>query len=237
VFTEKIIFFGRSQTCDYAWGHGAAEAFVKLAQEEGIKVYNPVYDNAATSVTEWSTFISKIDASGADAMYSALTSPAIPVFIKQAYEFGLMDKIRVVAGGSPTETALEAGGIPTSGIIGATCWSWDMDTPESNAFAKAYWDEFKAVPPAQGCQSYVGAMMLFNAIDKAGSTDPQAIAAALKGASYYGPYGLVRIADDNCMRCAAVLVESQKAPSNPYGAKLVKKILVTVPVEKVGPPE
>ncbi len=223
---------------DYAWGHSCAEAFIDLAQKKELKIYNPKYDNASLTVTDWSPFISKISAAGVDGMYSCLRSPIIPRFTKQAYEFGLTKKIKIVAGGSPSEAALEAGGEKEVGIVTACCWSWDIDTPASQEFAKAYWEEFKEVPPSQGCQAYVGSMVLFNAIEKAGSTDPDKIANALKGATFDGPYGLVRISPkDNCMRTPAVLTETVLAPPNPYGAKIMKKVLVHLKAEQLGPPE
>jgi ABC-type branched-subunit amino acid transport system substrate-binding protein len=81
-------------------------------------------------------------------------------------------------------------------------------------------------------------MNLFKAIEKAGSTDAQAIAAALKGISYDGPYGTVRIsAKDNCMRNDAVLTETMAAPENPYGARVYMKVLETFKAEDLGPPE
>jgi branched-chain amino acid transport system substrate-binding protein len=149
-----------------------------------------------------------------------------------------MKKIKVVAGGSPSEADLEAGGEAEIGIVTACAWTWDINTPASQKFAKAYWEEFKAVPPSQGAQAYVGAMILFNGIEKAGSTDPEKIIQALKGASYDGPYGKVRISPkDNSMRTPALLTETKKAPTNPYGAKIIKKVLVTLKPEEVGPPE
>lgn len=224
---------------DYAWGHSCAEEFIKLASRKGIKIKNPTFDNAALNVTDWSPFISKIGASGADGMYSCLRSPIIPRFTEQASKFGLMNKIKVVAGGSPSEAALEAGGDTQLGVVTACCWSWDMDTPKSQAFAKAYWEEFKAVPPSQAAQAYTGSMVLFNAIEKAGSTDPKKIAKALSGATYDGPYGQVRISPkDNCMRTPAVLTETVKAPAgNPYNAKVLKKIIARLTPEEVGPAE
>ncbi|MCX5907930.1 MAG: ABC transporter substrate-binding protein, partial [Deltaproteobacteria bacterium] len=153
---------------DYAWGHSCAESFIDLAQKKGLKIYNPKYDNAALTVNDWAPFISKVSAAGTDGMYSCLRSPVIPRFTKQAFEFGLMKKIKIVAGGSPSEADLEAGGEAEAGMVTVCCYSWDIDTPASKAFAKAYWEEFKAVPPSQGAQAYVGAMMLFNAIAKAG---------------------------------------------------------------------
>jgi len=223
---------------DYAWGHSCAEAFVDLAKKKGVKIYNPKYDNAPLTVTDWAAFVSKVSASGCDGMYSCLRSPIIPRFTQQAYEFGLMKKIKIVAGGAPSEAALEEGGKAQAGVVTACCWSWGIDTPASKRFAKAYWEEFKAVPPSQGCQGYTGAMVLFNAIEEAGSTEPDKIAEALRGASFDGPYGLVRISPkDNCMRTPAVLTETVLAPPNPYGAKIMKKVLAHLKAEQLGPPE
>jgi branched-chain amino acid transport system substrate-binding protein len=133
---------------------------------------------------------------------------------------------------------LEAGGEAEAGMVTVCCYSWDIGTPASKAFAKAYWEEFKEVPPSQGAQAYVGAMMLFNAIEKAGSTDADKIANALKGASFNGPYGTVRISPkDNSMRTPAVLTETRVAPANPYNAKIIKKVLVHLQPEELGPPE
>ena len=100
------------------------------------------------------------------------------------------------------------------------------------------WKRFNTIPSDAACHSYVGAMNLFNGIEKAGSTDPQKIAAALKGISFNGPYGEVRIsAKDNCMRNSAVLTETTLAPGNPYGAKIYMKVLHTFSAEELGPPE
>jgi len=81
-------------------------------------------------------------------------------------------------------------------------------------------------------------MNLFKGIEKAGSTDVDAIADALRGISFDGPYGTVRIsAFDNCARNDAVLTETMAAPANPYGAKVNMKVLHTFKAEELGPPE
>ncbi|MDP3283147.1 MAG: ABC transporter substrate-binding protein, partial [Desulfobacterales bacterium] len=51
---------------DYAWGHDAGDRFIALAKQKGIKIYNEAYDKAPTSTKDWSSYISKIKASGAD---------------------------------------------------------------------------------------------------------------------------------------------------------------------------
>lgn len=222
---------------DYAWGHSCAEEFIKLATEKGIKIKNPTYDNAALNLVDWSPFITKIISAEVGGVYACLRSPVAPRFVQQASDFGLMEKVKII-GGTPSEAALEAAGESVVGLIGTCCWTWDIDTPKSKAFADAYWKEFKEVPPSQGAQAYTGAMVLFNAIEKAGGTDPKKIAEALKGATFDGPYGVVRISPkDNCMRTPVKVVVAEKAPKNPFGAKIIKKVVASLTPEEVGPAE
>jgi branched-chain amino acid transport system substrate-binding protein len=223
---------------DYAWGHDAGKRFIDLAKQNGIKIYNEDFDKAPISTKDWSSYISKIKASGADGVYMAFITNVIPVFAKQASDFGLQKQVKLVSAAAPGPLELEAGGEACHGIFGASDWSWDVNTPASDQWEKAFWDKYQTIPSDAAVHSYVGAMNLFNAIDKAGSTDPQAIAAALRGISFDGPYGTVRIsAKDNCMRNAAVLTETMAAPDNPFGAKVYMKVLKTFPADELGPPE
>lgn len=225
---------------DYAWGHDAGDRFVALAKEKGIKVVNPDYDKAPIKTTDWSTYISKIKASGADGIYIALITNVIPHFAKQAADFGLMKTARLVSGAAPGPMELEEGGETCYGIFGASDYAWDLQrmNPKAKTWNAAFWKEFKVIPSDAAAHSYVGAMNLFNGIEKAGSTDPKKIAAALKGISFDGPYGVVRIsAKDNCMRNDAVLTETMAAPANPYGAKVYMKVLKIFKAAELGPPE
>jgi len=224
---------------DYSWGHDAGERFIALAKENGIKIHNEKYDKAPTSTTDWSSYISKIKASGVDGVYMAFITNVIPVFAKQAADFGLQaNGVKMVSGAAPGPLELEAGGAACYGIFGASDWSWDVNTPTSDAWELAFWKKFNTIPSDAAVHSYVGAMNLFNAIEKAGSTDAKAIAAALKGISFDGPYGTVRIsAKDNCMRNDAVLTETMAAPPNPFGAKVYMKVLETFKADDLGPAE
>jgi branched-chain amino acid transport system substrate-binding protein len=223
---------------DYSWGHDAGERFIALAKENGIKIFNEKYDKAPTKTKDWSSYISKIKASGADGVYIAFITNVIPVFAKQAYDFGIQKKCKIISAAAPGPLELEAGGEACYGIFGASDWSWDVNTPKSDAWEKKFFERFKTIPSDAACHSYVGAMNLFNGIEKAGSTDPDKIAAALKGISFDGPYGTVRISPkDNCMRNSAVLTETMAAPPNPFGAKVIMKVLHTFKAEELGPPE
>jgi len=223
---------------DYAWGHDAGKRFIELAKQNGIKIYNEDFDKAPIATKDWSSYISKIKASGADGIYIAFITNVIPVFAKQAYDFGLQKQAKIVSAAAPGPVELEAGGEACYGIFGASDWSWDVNNPISDKWEKDFWEKYKTIPSDAAVHSYVGAMNLFNAIDKAGSTDPKAIADALRGISFEGPYGTVRIsAKDNCMRNDAVLTETMAAPQNPFGAKVYMKVLETFKASELGPPE
>jgi branched-chain amino acid transport system substrate-binding protein len=223
---------------DYSWGHDAADRFIKLAKENGIKIYNENFDRAPLKTKDWSSYISKIKASGVDGVYIALVTPIIPIFAKQAYDFGVQNTAKIISAAAPGPAELEAGGEACHGIFGASDWSWDVNTPISDEWEIKFFEKYQTIPSDAAVHSYVGAMNLFNAIDKAGSTDAKAIAAALKGISHDGPYGTVRISPkDNCMRNSAVLTETMAAPDNPFGAKVYMKVLKTFTAEELGPPE
>lgn len=225
---------------DYSWGHDAAQRFIKLAKANGITVVNPDFDRAPIKTTDWSTYLTKIKASGADGIYIALITNVIPHFAKQATDFGLMKTCRLVSGAAPGPLELEEGGSATYGIFGASDYAWDLQrfNPKAKKWNAAFWKMFKTIPSDAAAHSYVGAMNLFNAIEKAGSTDAKKVAAALRGISFDGPYGVVRIsAKDNCMRNAAVLTETMAAPANPYGAKVYMKVIKIFPAKVLGPPE
>jgi branched-chain amino acid transport system substrate-binding protein len=223
---------------DYAWGHDAGARFIDLAKKSNIKIYNDSFDKAPTSTTDWSSYISKIKAAGVDGIYIAFITNVIPVFAKQAFDFGLQKTMKIVSAAAPGPVELEAGGEACYGIFGASDWSWDVNSPTSDAWEKKYFETYKTIPSDAAVHSYVGAMNLFNAVDKAGSTDPDKIAQALRGISFDGPYGKVRIsAKDNCARNDAVLTETMAASSNPYGAKVVMKVLRTFKADELGPPE
>ncbi len=226
---------------DYAWGHDAGNRFVKLAEENGINVVNKDYDKAPIATKDWSSYVSKIKASGADGIYIALITDVIPRFVAQAAEFGLTKTCRIVSGAAPGAVDLENAGENGTGIFGASDYAWDLENhPEYAEKAKA-WNEkyhelYDAIPCDAAAHSYVGAMNLFKGIEKAGSTDPQKIAAALKGISFDGPYGKVWICpEDNCMRNDAVLTETMPSPSGKYGAKMYMKVLKVFKASELGP--
>lgn len=223
---------------DYAWGHDAGKRFIELAKQNGIKIYNEDFDKAPIATKDWSSYVSKIKASGADGIYIAFITNVIPVFAKQAADFGLQKQAKIVSAAAPGPLELEAGGEACHGIFGASDWSWDVNNPISDKWEKDFWEKYKTIPSDAAVHSYVGAMNLFNGIEKAGSTDPMAIADALRGISFDGPYGTVRIsAKDNCMRNDAVLTETMAAPQNPFGAKVYMKVLKTFKASELGPPE
>ena len=207
-------------------------------RQNGIKVYNEDFDKAPIATKDWSSYISKIKASGADGIYIALITNVIPVFAKQAYDFGLQNKAKIVSAAAPGPLELEAGGEACYGIFGASDWSWDVNTPVSDAWEMRILGKIQDHSLRCGRSQLRGGHEPVQRHRKGRQHGSQNIADALRGISFDGPYGTVRIsAKDNCMRNDAVLTETMAAPENPFGAKIYMKVLETFSAEELGPPE
>jgi branched-chain amino acid transport system substrate-binding protein len=221
---------------DYSYGHDAAEDFIRFAKEQGVKIVNENYDKAPVATTDWSSYITKIKASGADGIFVAIFTNAFADFSRQCREFGL--NARIIAPAAPGPMDLEKAGKAGAGILCVTNWSWDVNTPASDAWEMKYWEQYKTIPGNAAVCSYVAAKALFKGIEKAGSTDVDKIAEAMKGISVDGPLGVVRISPkDNSHRMGGIFAETQVAPPNPFGAKMYIKVLRSFTAEELGPPE
>jgi branched-chain amino acid transport system substrate-binding protein len=71
-----------------------------------------------------------------------------------------------------------------------TGYPWDqIDTPEHKAFRDAYSARFKEAPRQGSVVGYSTLKAIAAAVDKAGSTDPETLVAALNGLSIVSPFG------------------------------------------------
>lgn len=221
---------------DYSYGHDAADDFLRIAKEKGVKIANERYDRAPTTTTDWSTYLTKIKASGAEGIMTGIFTNALPDFARQASDFGV--KARIISPTAPGPAELDLGGMASKGILCITNWTWDVNTPASNVWKVKYWEKYKMIPGNAAACSYTAAKHLLQAIEKAGSTNVDKIAESMKGSITDGPMGVVRISPkDNNHRMGGVFTETLPAPPNPFGAKMYMKVLRTVTAEQMGPTE
>jgi branched-chain amino acid transport system substrate-binding protein len=162
---------------DYAWGHNSVQVFedeMKRAKKNFVgKVFAP------TGTKDYSTYITKIRQSGADACYLALGGDDYNVFLAQARQYNLPDKITLL-----TETvemnSIRAVGEASLGLIGSSRYAFTLDLPQNKTFVDMWQKEFKGTLP----DTYEGEMwqamdVIRAGIEKANSSETAPLRTAL----------------------------------------------------------
>jgi branched-chain amino acid transport system substrate-binding protein len=128
---------------DYAWGHNSVQVFeqeVTKAKKEFLgKVFAP------TGTKDYSTYITKIRQSGADAVFLVLQGDDNNAFLAQSQQYRLPEKVHLL-----TEivdlASIRAVGDAALGLIGSSRYSFTYDHPLNNAFVDLWKTEHKSVP-------------------------------------------------------------------------------------------
>jgi branched-chain amino acid transport system substrate-binding protein len=164
------------------YGRGLANAFEERASEVNIAVvarqsYDPTEQVSqrtfAAAVREWQNV-------EMDAIFLAGETPSAGLFIAEARAGG----IRVpIFGGDALGTPALMGVAARSaeGTVVATVYHPDASTAEAQRFVGAFSRRYKALPDAGAALAYDAVRVLADAIRRAGTSTPDAIATALHG--------------------------------------------------------
>ena len=182
---------------DYSFGKAVATAATKMLAEKrpDIKIVGDEL-HPLQKVQDFSPYVAKIKASGADTVITGNWSNDMVLLIKAGKDAGLKVSWETFYGGSPgTVTAIGEAGVDT--LKQVTEWHKNA-TPELDstvaAFAKKY-------PGKENEFSYYRAKTMWElfaaAAKKAGSNDPVKVAKALEGMKMSTPLGEVEMRGDN----------------------------------------
>ncbi len=209
---------------DYPWSRRVARS-VKIVK--GVNYVGEAY--APLDTTDWAPFIAKVRASGATAVVIPVTlgTPLVQ-FIQQANEFGLTKQATLVAPiGLPDWLIAKLGELSTH-IVSAGAWSaWRLEDtiPTTKKFNELYYKMHGRVAGMQAIQAGTAAQLLFNAIEKAGSTDGKAIVAALEKIDVEAPAGRMRFQMDGRMaEVPLILGKIEKLKKPKYGAMYAQSV-------------
>ena len=116
---------------DYAWGHNSVQVFedeVKKSKKQFVgKVFAP------TGTKDYSSYITKIRQSGADAVFLVLQGDDNNAFLSQSQQYRLPEKVRLL-----TEivdlASIRAVGDAALGLVGSSRYSFTYDHPLNNEF-------------------------------------------------------------------------------------------------------
>lgn len=165
---------------DTAWGRNSGASFTRTAGNLDRTITTEGYAGLGTN--DFAPYIQKILDSGATGLWVALAGRDAINFAQQAKQFGLLDKVKVAGVSFVTDNTVKTLGPVSDGIYGIINYSSTLDTPANKAFVAAWEKKYPGTWPSnfEG-DAYLGMQMLFAGIDKADSTAPEDIAAALEG--------------------------------------------------------
>jgi urea ABC transporter urea binding protein len=151
--------------------------------------------------TEFSTSINKIKSAKPDVVFSDLVGDSIVAFYKQYRQFGITAKDMPIASPITTEEEIKAMG-PENAVGHYTSFNYfqSVNTPESKSFVSKYKAKYGAdtVTHAVMESAYFATHLLAQGIQKAGSTDPDAIITkGMPGQVYQAPQGKVKMDEVN----------------------------------------
>lgn len=189
------------QAVDYATGHGAAEKFKAAAAAAGKDVVLEQF--APLNTTDFGSYITKIKDSDADAVFAVEYGADGVAFVKQAEQFNLSKELKAVLGfNMVSEPLFETLGPSIAGYYNNVGYDVDADNALNKEFVEAYTAEYGSAPYYVSADNYLAAETLFAGIEKAGSVDPDDVAAALDDITFDSIVGEVtmRGADHQLLR-------------------------------------
>jgi len=159
------------------YGKGLAE-FAKSMLESDGKAEVVLYEGITVGAVDYSAVINKIKNSGAEAIIFGGYHPEASKLVGQMRKKG-MDTIFISDDGVKDETFIKVAGEYAEGVYA----TGPMDTstePLTIAANKAHQDKYGEDPGAFFLNAYAATTAILNAIEKAGSTDYDAITKALQ---------------------------------------------------------
>jgi len=183
---------------------------------------------APLDTTDWAPFIAQARAAGATAVIMPVTlgTPLLQ-FIQQADEFGLTkDAVLVAPIGLPDWLIARLGDTSAS-IVSAgswAAWRYEEQEPATKAFNEAFYQMHGRVAGMQSLQSASSAVLTYQAIINAGSTEPAAITGALETIEASTPVGVLKFNSGGRQALAPLFLGPYDRVEPPrYGARFAQR--------------
>ncbi len=146
---------------------------------------------------DFSAIVTNLMAQDFDVIYMPAFYTEGGLFIKQAREFGL-DQPVFSGHGFATETLVELAGAENANDIYYTSQFYPgAEDDQSKAFVEAYQEKYNKTPDTFAAFGYDSVFVLAEAMERAGTTDYEAVSKELANTKYQGLTGLVEFDEDH----------------------------------------
>jgi ABC-type branched-subunit amino acid transport system substrate-binding protein len=222
-------------TADYNWGWTQEESIKNTTEGLGWQTASAV--RTPLGAGDFSQYITPVLNSGADVLILNHYGKDMVNSLTQAVQFGLRDKqvngknFEVVV---PLFSRLMAQGAGENikGILGTTNWNWSLQDEGSQAFVRAFGQEY-GFPPSQAAHTcYCQAILYADAVERAGTFYPPEVIKALEGFEFDGMGNgpvLYRAEDHQAFK-KVLVVEGNENPTSQFD---LLSVVQEVPTEQV----
>lgn len=180
----KIFYLGP----DYEMGRSTVAAFKENAELVGAESVGEVF--APLDSKDYSQYFGRVRSARPEVLYTSVAGNDTVRLFTQMKDFGVLDGLTVLgASGTVTGQNIGAIGDAAEGFITGVGYSPLIDSPENKAFVEKFNAENGADPDLYGADSY-GILFAYKAaVEAAGSTETDAVRAALEGLTWDTPQG------------------------------------------------
>ncbi len=186
---------------DYEMGRSTVAAFRSAAEGKGAKTAGEVF--APLDNKDYSPYFGQIRGAKPTVIYTSVAGNDTVRLFTQMAEFGVNRNIQVVgASGTVTGQNLAAIGKAADGFVTGVGYSTSIPSAENQKFVAEFTAANKAAPDLYGADSY-GVLFAYKAaVEKARSTETDAVRTALRGLQWATPQGVktVRAGDHQAMQ-------------------------------------
>jgi branched-chain amino acid transport system substrate-binding protein len=222
-------------TADYTWGWTQQESMAASTEALGWETVNNVLTPVGAG--DFSSYIAPVLNSGADTLILNHYGGDMVNSLTQAVQFGLRDKqvngkdFTIIV---PLYSELMAAGAGDNiqGVFGSMNWNWQLPDEGTKAFVKSFGEKYGRPPSGSAHTCYVQTLLYADAVTRAGSFAPCAVAEALEGFEFDGLGNgptLYRAEDHQCFKDVLVM----KGAENPTNQYDTLEIVEVTPVEQV----
>jgi branched-chain amino acid transport system substrate-binding protein len=174
---------------DYAYGHQGVKDSKRYLTEliPGVRFLGASWSPLGEK--DFGPYIAEITRSKPDVVFSWLFGGDQGAFVKQANSFGLFKTIQY-AGDLGPESLRPLGKEVPEGLLGISFYEFLVpDTPENKKFAENFRAKYGDYPSREAMHYYNAVHFLALAIEKAGTTETEAVIDALEKVHFNSPMG------------------------------------------------
>jgi branched-chain amino acid transport system substrate-binding protein len=179
---------------NYEFGHSAAEAFKSLLKAKMPDAVIVTEQYPTLGKLDGGALVNALEEAKPDGIFNVLFGADVAQFARDGLSRGLFEKRTVLSIGTgypeylnPLKDQVPVGWI-TQGYAPT-----GITTPGHKEFVEAYQKRYNELPTAFSMMGYVGFMMMKDAVEKAGSTSPDALVKAMKGLKFNSIVGPLEI--------------------------------------------